>query len=598
MKKVFSYNMKNIIKFEFIFKILSAIIFTPLFLYLFNSIMRITGYNYLTLENIFSFLLNPITIILLICLIFILTIYSLFDIGVIITLIDASFQKKEISLKDAIKYSFWKSVKVFKKDNILLVVLVLLLIPFLNIGITSSFISSIKIPEFILDYIFGNNLLYLIYVCIVFLLIFLQLRWIYSLHYYFIENKNFKEARIKSINLGNKRHCKDLLKILLTQLFITIMYLLFVFIGIFLIIVLNKLFNNIIGTFMITILWLFIAISFIITVLLSNVINYTIISDMYYKNKESIKEKINHIHIKSIEKKKKSKQRLILDISIILVIVIGLTIFTSGTLNGKYKLNIEYIRNIEVTAHRGASVDFPENTLSAFIEAKRLGSDWIELDVQQTKDNEIIITHDSNLKRTTGKNINTWDATYEEISKLDAGSFKDKKFKGEKIPLLEDIIKWAKSQDIKLNIELKPTGHEINFEKNVLDIIKKYDFIDNCVVTSQNYKTLENIKAIDDNVTTVYVMSLAYGDIKNLDKADHFSISSSSITKSLVDEIHESGKLIYGWTVNTKESINRIIDLKVDNIITDNVTLAKDLVFKSKNSNIINEYIKFVQNIF
>ena len=220
------------------------------------------------------------------------------------------------------------------------------------------------------------------------------------------------------------------------------------------------------------------------------------------------------------------------------------------------------------------------------------------MDVQQTLDQQLVVLHDTNLKRTTGVNKNTWEATYDEIKDLDAGSFFDKSFSDERIPLLKEVIEFAKKNNLKLNIELKPTGHEIDFEKGVIDLINEYNFKNNCVVTSQVYEVLENVKKYDDSIKTVYVMSLAYGNIIDLEYADSFSIEVSSINKTLVNQIHGAGKEIYAWTVNTSENINKMININVDNIITDNITLAKNEIFTSKTSNVINEYVKLVQSIF
>ena len=92
-------------------------------------------------------------------------------------------------------------------------------------------------------------------------------------------------------------------------------------------------------------------------------------------------------------------------------------------------------------------------------------------------------------------------------------------------------------------------------------------------------------------------MTLAYGNMEEFVNADAFSIEATSITKSLVTEIHKEGKEIYAWTLNTKENIEKMIELRVDNIITDNVTLAKDTIFESNTSNLINEFIRFVEEI-
>ncbi len=597
--EILMYNYKTLINFELIYKAISTIIFIPLFLGLFNLTMKITGYSYLTFENIFSFILNPITILMLLLLIIIMTFYSLIDISSIIIILDSSYQKEKIKVKEAFITSIKKVKKVFNHKNILIAFLVLFMIPFLNLGVSSNFISTIKIPEFIMDYIINNKLLFSLYIILVILLCFLLFRWIYSLHYFILEDKNFKEARRKSISLSKKNKFKDFLVIIVTQICISLLYLIFVLIGIFLIIIFNKLFgNNLLGNLSITIIWIFIAISFVIFTLLGTPTSYASISILYYNHKEQIKEKIEHIKINHNEIKKQSKLFNVFKVLIIIITILCGMTFTYYLYTGKYKFNIEYVRTMEVTAHRGASVLYPENTMAAFKGAKDLGADWIELDVQQTKDKKLVILHDTNLKRTTGVDKNTWEATYDEIKELDAGSFFSKDFKGEKIPLLEEIVEYAKDNNIKLNIELKPTGKETDFEKSVVDVINKYDFADMCVITSQVYEVLENVKKYDKNVETVYVMSLAYGNITNLKAADNFSIEASSVNNKLVKKVHNAGKELYVWTVNNKENMQKMIKLNVDNIITDNITLAKDTIVKSKTSNIVEEYINLIENLF
>ena len=602
MKKIsnmLKFNLKTLISFELLYKLITVIIFVPLFLSIFSLITKISGYNYLTLENIFSFLTNPLVLILILLLLILITFYSFIEISTIIVILDSSYQKKKINIKTALFIAVKKSLRVFNRKNILLPFLIVFLIPFLNIGVSSGFISTLSVPEFILDFISANKVLSIIYVIFLILLTILLFKWLYSIHYFVLENCNFKEARKKSIGLSECNKFKDFIYLIISEIVIMIIYVLFIFVSIFLIILLYKIFGkNLLGNLSITLIWLLIAISFIVITLLSTPISYAIMSVLFYKHKESKNEKIVHLDIKEKITKKENKIFSILK-TIIIVLVIGSScLFTYSILNGKYNLNIEYVRTMEVTAHRGASVMYPENTMSAFVGAKKLNSDWIELDVQQTKDKMLVVMHDSNLKRTTGVNKNTWDVTYDEIRKLDAGSFFSSEFKDEKIPSLEEVIEFAKNNNIKLNIELKPTGHEVDFEKSVVELVNKYDFASNCVVTSQAYEVLENVKKYDKNIKTVYVMSLAYGDITSLKDADSFSIEASSVTKTLVNKVHNSGKELYAWTVNTKESITDMINMNVDNIITDNITLAKEMIYESKTSNLIQEYINFIQNLF
>ncbi len=107
-----------------------------------------------------------------------------------------------------------------------------------------------------------------------------------------------------------------------------------------------------------------------------------------------------------------------------------------------------------ICAHRGANETHPENTLTAFREAVRLGAQMVEFDVRITKDKKLIIIHDKSVDRTTdGKGLIN-ELTLAEIKKLDAGSWKSQKFKGEKVPTLKEALAVF-PKNIWLNIHLK-----------------------------------------------------------------------------------------------------------------------------------------------
>lgn len=596
--KIFKYNLRTLIRFEFFYKIILTIILIPIAIESFNLTMKLTGYTYLTLENILSFLLNPITFVLLLLIIIFLTIITIFDISTLIVIFDVSYHEKKISVRDAIKVSISRCKNIFKIKNISVAFLILFLIPFLNLGLSSNVITSIKIPEFIMDYISSNKTLFVLYIILYLFLVYLISKWLYSLHFMIIENKSFKEARKASKTLAKGNKILDIIKILFAQILLTITYILFLLLGLVVVILINNILTHfkIVESILITLVWLFLGISLIIASIISNGISYAIISSLFYKHKIDKNEKIREINYEQvINEKKKNKILKWITVVISILTVIGGTELTYQIVTGKTNLNIEYVRNMEITAHRGASVKYPENTMAAFRGAKELGADWIELDVQQTKDKQIVVSHDTNLKRVTGVNKEIIDMTYEEISKLDAGSFKGKEYAGEKIPLLSEVLEFAKENNIRLNIELKPTGDEVDFEKQVVELIKEYNMKDRCVVTSQVYEVLQKVKKYDKNIKTVYVMSIAIGNITDLKDSDAFSVEASNVNESLVNRVHNEGCELYAWTVNTKESINHMIDMNVDNIITDNIELGKDLVSKSKHSNIITEFLKLLK---
>lgn len=596
--KLIRVNIKNILKFELIYKLLTLFIFSPLFTIIFKGIMKSTGYSYLTIENIIPFFKTPQAIIMIFFLLLFMMIYSVYEMSVLILIIDASKQGIKIDLRSTLKTALFKMINLFKPTNIGIMFLVFLLIPLLNLGMTSSFISVIKVPEYIMDFIKSNYLYLSIYIVIHIIMTLILFRLIYAMHYITLEKKNFIVASKKSKDLGKNRYLKDFIKIIITEGLIYLSYIIFALIGVLIIVLINHYLRKIviINTLLITLIWMFLAITFILFNLISVPITYASISHLFYKHKEDKNEEIiTHEYKEYIPKENRKRSKL--KIAVIILFIISGFIFTYAIQSNRFSLNIEYVKKIEVTAHRGASVTRPENTMSAFKEAKKLGADWIELDVQQTKDGEIIVIHDSNLKRITGLNKNVWEVDYYEISKLDAGSFFNKKYKNERIPLLKDVILWAKENNMKLNIEIKPTGHEKDFEEKVVNIIDEFNFKKYCVITSQKYSVIENIKKLDKTIKTIYVMSIAYGDITKLDKADIFSIEATNVSKSLVKKVHNEGKELLVWTVNDPGNADKMIKLNVDNIITDDIKGTKEEIENSKTSNLIYEFINFIEDL-
>ncbi|MCD6321640.1 MAG: glycerophosphodiester phosphodiesterase, partial [Clostridiales bacterium] len=124
-----------------------------------------------------------------------------------------------------------------------------------------------------------------------------------------------------------------------------------------------------------------------------------------------------------------------------------------------------------VIAHRGASAYAPENTLVAFQKAYEMGADGIEIDVLFSKDGHIMVHHDFNLGRCEEYSGMVKDHTYFELRKLDVGSWFGEQFKGQKIPSIEEVLKFIKDKNMFLNIEIK-TGspYDVGIEKKLVKI--------------------------------------------------------------------------------------------------------------------------------
>jgi glycerophosphoryl diester phosphodiesterase len=255
---------------------------------------------------------------------------------------------------------------------------------------------------------------------------------------------------------------------------------------------------------------------------------------------------------------------------------VALFIVSTGVVSMSIHEELAKGDKVEVTAHRGSSARAPENTLSAIKAAIEDGADFAEIDVQETSDGVVVLLHDSDLKKVTGMAKKIWEASYEEIKDLDAGSWFSPEFQGEKIPTLEDAINTAFGK-IKLNIELKYNGHDKKLAQRVVGIVQGRRFEEHCILTSLDLEGLEKVKSINPKLRTGYILVKGIGDIAGLN-VDLFSVQSSIATYDFVGSVHKQKKQVHVWTVNSRRNMEYFIDLRVDNIITDHPLLLVNLL--------------------
>ena len=179
---------------------------------------------------------------------------------------------------------------------------------------------------------------------------------------------------------------------------------------------------------------------------------------------------------------------------------------------------------------------------------------------------------------------------YDEIRGLDAGGWFRKEFAGEPVPTLNEVLDYCKGK-LNLNIEIKSNGHNEDIVPKVLELIEEYHMEDQCIVTSMDYHFLRQVKEWNPEITTGYIMSVAYGDVSRLEYADLLSVKYIYVTESMVRSAHEAGKQVHAWTVNAKGNIMRMNSMGVDNIITDRTTLVRE-VLAQENTDTFVELLK------
>jgi glycerophosphoryl diester phosphodiesterase len=227
---------------------------------------------------------------------------------------------------------------------------------------------------------------------------------------------------------------------------------------------------------------------------------------------------------------------------------------------------------VQVTAHRGHARAAPENTLSAMRKAIESGADYAEMDVQLTADGKIVLLHDRDLKRVAGLSKRLDELTYDEVRRLDVGSWFDPAFSGERVPTLAEVIDLCRGK-IKLNIEMKFFGPDRQLAGKVADIIRERNFEADCLVTSLNNDGIQDAKRQNSGLRTGLIVAHALGDVSRLD-VDVLSVRVDFLSAKLLRAAHHQGQEVHVWTVNDARQMFQAMKRGVDNIITSDPDLA------------------------
>jgi len=215
--------------------------------------------------------------------------------------------------------------------------------------------------------------------------------------------------------------------------------------------------------------------------------------------------------------------------------------------------------------HRGARAYEVENTFESFRKAIELGANAVELDVRQSKDGKLIISHDDNLKKVFGKDLLVNDATLEEL----------KQMTDNRIAALDEALHFIDRKVERILVELKEAG----YEKQVLEVITKEKVEDRVIVVSFHEEALARVRKLDKRIET----GLIYAKFK--DPVDTALKLNAGYLLPLfrfvhtrdVEKAHKSNLKVIVWTINTKEEAKEYIAKGVDGIASDKPDIFKGI---------------------
>ena len=234
-----------------------------------------------------------------------------------------------------------------------------------------------------------------------------------------------------------------------------------------------------------------------------------------------------------------------------------------------------------VWAHRGASGYAPENTLPAFELALEQGADGFELDVQLTRDDEVVVIHDETLERTTDGHGWVADHSLEDLKKLDA-SYGHEKFAGTRIPTLAEVCALVGDTVTTLHIELKNSRMAYKgLEERVLEIVEEHDMTHRVVVSSFNHYSLRHLVGLGSELPLGALYSEPLWkpwQYANKLGATAIHPSLAATRRKIVEKSHENDLAVHVWTVNEPDDLKRMISLDVDAVITNYPNVARALI--------------------
>ena len=234
-------------------------------------------------------------------------------------------------------------------------------------------------------------------------------------------------------------------------------------------------------------------------------------------------------------------------------------------------------------AHRGGSLEAPENTMAAFRHAISLGMRSVELDVQLSRDGELVVIHDETLDRTTDGTGAVIEHTFEELRGLDAGVKFGPQFAGERIPTLREVLDLCVSEGVGVAIELKSPHINVGMEEKVAALLGEMWLrgAENLICISFDHGSVRTLRSFDATIPLGYL----YGpDVQEFVQPDdtiqaycpYFGIAIARPDQ--VEKAHRLGKLVFVWTVDDAADMRRIAETGVDGIISDRPSLLLEVL--------------------
>ncbi|MDV7745367.1 glycerophosphoryl diester phosphodiesterase membrane domain-containing protein [Enterococcus mundtii] len=481
-------------------------------------------------------------------------------------------KQKPISLKQLLQLTIRQIKKVRPMIFLFFLAYFFLILPISGLSFNSDLLSKIKIPAFIMDFIFTNRWIIVSSFLLVYVFLgYIGIRLIFALPEMILRDRPFREAIRESWRLTKARFFAisgQFLVISGTILLIsTISYLAILSGQIFV----EEYFSDyslISAVFAMTLLQGVL----LFNIVMSTVGIFYVIVD-FMDDEGFLPEIPSWFSSQEVPKKHSALKNT------------GFTLFAVFFGVGVCIYNMNYLTSASETkpltiSHRGVSLgNSAQNTIAALEKtSKDYHPDYVEMDIQETKDGQFVVMHDFNLRNLTGVNKAPQDLTLEELEKLTVTE------NGAKEPLVsfDTYLKRANELNQKLLIEIKTTRKDS--DDLVKNFVKKYEeniLTHGHILQSLTYQTVSDLKAENPNFYVGYILPFNLVG-PPVTPADFLTMEYSTINRNFIDSAHQDGKKVYVWTPNDSDDMSRMMFYGVDGIITDDMKALNDTVRESE----------------
>ncbi len=593
---IFFKAFPGIVLFELLYKLILTAIGSPLLNLLLKAAMNSAGVSYLSSESIPQFLSSPLTLVIILLTLFTVAFFSFVEIAALTACFACLSERRRITVIGMLKIGLRSFGRVFHEKGILSFLGFMLIIPVVQLTLSSGVFFAPMMPMLRMALASFNRFpVIAVFTLLQLLLIFLLSSRSYCFQYLVLTGEDFHDSMKKSRSLLKGKTIRTTVEITLWSLMLALITAVVTFILSFIIVLFAKGFTKPNDALISALRILSYAGQIFLAV--SSVLSAPMIICFLTSKFIHDTENTEKITIPDSE-----KSGISTPVKVIAVIVIGgVSVFLNFSyLEGLYKGNIDFnvgmLSAPQLTAHRGYSHIAPENSIYAFEEAMNIGSDYIELDVQQSKDGQLVVIHDSSLDRTTDGEGKVSDFTYAELSALSCGKwFGNGEFSDARIMLLSEVLDLTRDE-ILLNIEIKKTGNPADTARKTVELLAEYEMTDSCYITSFSYQALKAVKKAEPSVKTGLITNIAttavYSQLRDIDAV---SLNHIFVNKNIVSTAHKNGKKVFVWTVNDESDIERMISMGVDNIITDRPDVAAETIYSYGMGDFV---LTFLENVF